>query len=193
MILRERGDKRAAEERLHRLINGGEDNHFASVDVGLRGYKARHNLAVICLAQQRFHEAEKHWHAAIEDEPAFFPAHVGLGELYAKSKKWDKLEAHVAELASRFGVHGEEEGQYLLGLGKMHAGELSAARFRLNTAASRFPLSLRIRRLLAEVTLKEGVDMAAAENMLQEIVNLEPSDDKAKKVIEGIHHKRKSA
>jgi GT2 family glycosyltransferase/tetratricopeptide (TPR) repeat protein len=189
MILRERGDTRTAEERLHRLINGSEDNHFSSVDAGLRGYKARHNLAVLCVEQQRFPEAETHWIAANQEEPAFFPAQIGLGELYAKSKKWDKLERHAAALSNRFGAHGDEIAQYLLGLGKMHAGELSAARFRLKSAAAQFPKSLRIKRLLAEVTLKEGVDLIAAEQVLREILELDPSDEKARKVIEGIQQK----
>ena len=41
MLLREKGDNRAAEERLKELIDGRDDDHFASIAVGLRGYKAR--------------------------------------------------------------------------------------------------------------------------------------------------------
>jgi tetratricopeptide (TPR) repeat protein len=190
MILRERADHRGAEERLHRLINGREDDHFSSVDAGLRGYKARHNLAVICVDQQRFSEAETHWCVAIQDEPAFIPAQLGLGEMYAKNKNWDKLEAHVQRL-NQLGPRGEEVGQYLLGQGKMVAGELSAARFRLKTASTQFPKSLRIKRLLAEVTLKEGIDLPAAEQVLREILELDPNDEKAGKVIEGIQKKHK--
>jgi len=128
--------------------------------------------------------------AAIEEEPAFLPAYVGLGELYAKTKKWDKLEAHALSLPARFGARGQEECELLLGLGKMHAGELSAARFRLNSAAAQFPKSLRIKRLLLEVTLKEGIDMLAAEQILSGILELDPNDEKAMTVADGLRQKR---
>ena len=174
---------------MHRLINSWEGNHFGSVDAGLRGYKGRHNLAVICMEQKRYAEAVTHWQAAIREQPAFFPAWIGLGEVYAHTKQWDKLESHVQGL-TRFGRRGEEESIYLLGLGKMHMGELSAARFRLNLGAEQFPKSLRIKRLLAEVTLKEGIDMTAAEKVLREIVELDPKDEQAKRTIESMEQKR---
>jgi tetratricopeptide (TPR) repeat protein len=117
-ILHDRGDKRTAEERLHRLINGWEDNHFGSVDASVRGYKSRHNLATICQKQKRIAEAETHWKTAIQQEPAFLPAQVGLGELYAKSKQWDELEPHAAALADRFGAYGDEMGNTCSGWAK---------------------------------------------------------------------------
>ncbi len=189
-VFRDHGDDRSAEERLHRLINGMEDNHFASVATGLRGYLARHNLAVICSEQKRYAEAETHWLTAIHEEPAFFQAHVGLGETYAKTKKWEKLEAVSAAIA-KLGPHGEQESQYLLGLGKFHLGDLSTARFWLTAANDRFPGSLRIKRLLAEVTLKEGVDLAGAERFLREIVALDPNDERAKKAIADLGQRRR--
>ena len=188
-ILRQLGEVRGAEERLHRLIDGQEENHFCSIDVDLRGYKARHSLALICMEQKRFAEAETHWTASVREQPDFFPSHVGLGELYAKAKKWQKLETHAASLA-RFGPLGEEAHQFLLALGKMHKGELSDARSRLLRAAEQFPDSLRVKRLLAEVTLKEGVDMAAAEKILREILELDPSDRNAEKAIRSLQLKR---
>ncbi len=181
-ILRAGGDDRAAEERLTRLLNGTEDHHFASVAIGLRGYKARHNLAVICRDQKRYAEAETHWLAALKEEPAFLPAHAGLGDIYAKTKNWEKLEAR-ASAVSRLGPRGEEEGMFLLGLGKFHLGELSAARFWLKVASERFPQSLRIKRLLAQVTLEEGLDRASALPVLRDIVALDPGDEQAKRAI----------
>jgi O-antigen biosynthesis protein len=46
-LLRERGDRETAEAALERLLESRPEAHFASVDAGLRGYKARNNLAVI--------------------------------------------------------------------------------------------------------------------------------------------------
>ncbi len=189
-ILSRLGVHREAEQRLHQLIDSREDNHFCTVDVGLRGYKARHGLATICMKQKRYAEAESHWNAAIQEQPAFFPAQAGLGELYARSGKWQKLESHAAAL-SRFGPRGEEARQLLLGLGKLRGGELSEALSALKRTAAQFPASLRVKRLLAEATLKEGVDFAAAENLLLEILSADPKDQSAAKAIEGIRQKRK--
>jgi putative zinc finger/helix-turn-helix YgiT family protein len=40
------------------LLKGHDAAHFASIDTGLRGYKARHNLAVIYREQGRLAEAD---------------------------------------------------------------------------------------------------------------------------------------
>src|SRR5262249_54988922 len=53
---RERYDRQGAEACLQRLIEGREADHFASVDAGLRGHKARHNLAVLYLEGGRYQE-----------------------------------------------------------------------------------------------------------------------------------------
>ena len=46
-LRRERGDLAGAEACLLRVLNSKPGPHFASVDAGLRGYKTRHNLAVV--------------------------------------------------------------------------------------------------------------------------------------------------
>src|SRR5262249_30751120 len=56
---REKRDFAGAEACLKRLLDGpGEGDHFASVTEGLRGHKARHNLAVMYLEMHREAEAE---------------------------------------------------------------------------------------------------------------------------------------
>ena len=160
------------------------------MDVGLRGYKGRHSLAAICLEQKRYSEAETHWLSAIREEPAFLPAQLGLGKLYTQTKSWDALEAHANSLM-RLGSQGEEARAFLLGLGQMHKGDRSTALRCLNSSAERFPNSLRIKRLLAQVTVQEGTDMNAAEKVLREILELDPKDDKARLAIESIQKKRR--
>jgi tetratricopeptide (TPR) repeat protein len=77
----EMGDDAGAETFLQRLIAGGEGAHFASVGAGLRGYLARHRLALLCLRRGVFDEAEKHWRAALAERPDFAEARLGLEEL----------------------------------------------------------------------------------------------------------------
>src|SRR6185312_16060355 len=91
-------DSAGAEALLLRLIRGRETEHFGSVDTGLRGYKARHNLACVYYESGRFIEAESQWRTALVDEPAFLPAHLGLAELYMRTRNWPGLERAVADL-----------------------------------------------------------------------------------------------
>jgi len=80
-LLREQGQHGAAEQRFLRLLTHREAAHFASVDEGLHGYKARHNLAVVYAEQGRFAEAEAHWCAVVAERPTFAAALTGLEQL----------------------------------------------------------------------------------------------------------------
>src|SRR5262249_31792946 len=68
------GDLAGAEACLRRLLQTPPGAYFASVDAGLRGYKARHNLAVVYRDQGRLAEAEAQWRETLRDQPDFLPA-----------------------------------------------------------------------------------------------------------------------
>jgi hypothetical protein len=55
--------------------------HFASVDAGVRGYKARQNPAVLGHQQGWHDEAERHFRQVLAERPEFVPAWYGLAEL----------------------------------------------------------------------------------------------------------------
>ena len=93
LILRGMGDWKGAEACLLRLLQSREGDHFASVDPGLRGYKARHNLAVLYQDQGRLEEAKAQWRAVTAERPDFIPAWLGLGELYLAANLWHDLDA----------------------------------------------------------------------------------------------------
>jgi GT2 family glycosyltransferase/tetratricopeptide (TPR) repeat protein len=77
----EAGDDAGAEACWRRLIDGREGPHFASVGAGLRGYLARHRLALLCLRRGQLDEAEAHWRAALAERPDFAEARLGLEEV----------------------------------------------------------------------------------------------------------------
>ena len=58
LLHRELGDRASAEACFLRLLESNERPHFASVAEGLRGHKARHNLAIVYHEQGRLAEAE---------------------------------------------------------------------------------------------------------------------------------------
>jgi hypothetical protein len=47
VLRREQGNRHGAISTIERLLATREGEHFASVDAGLRGHKARHNLRLI--------------------------------------------------------------------------------------------------------------------------------------------------
>jgi tetratricopeptide (TPR) repeat protein len=73
-------------------LGSAEGPHFASVAEGLRGYKARHLLAMIYQKMGRLAEAEAQWRAAVADRLDFIPAWAGLGELYLAQNRQRDLE-----------------------------------------------------------------------------------------------------
>jgi glycosyltransferase involved in cell wall biosynthesis len=93
LILRELGDASAAESTLLNLLGTSTSAGFANGDDGLRGYKARHNLAVIYEETGRAAEAETQWLAAVAENPQFTPGWFRLGELCLKQERWAELES----------------------------------------------------------------------------------------------------
>ena len=92
LLCRELDDRAGAEVCLLRLLATPEPAHFASIDAGLRGYKARHNLAVIYRELGRDAEAESQWRAALAEQPMFTPAWQGLAELLRDQERWGERE-----------------------------------------------------------------------------------------------------
>jgi glycosyltransferase involved in cell wall biosynthesis len=172
LAARDLGDRAGAEACLLRLLRGREGEHFASIDPGLRGYKARHNLAVLYLEQGRDAEAEAEWRAALAARPDFAPAWQALGELYLRQKRWDELEAVAAKLGA---------GAVLLrARGHLARREFAAARALLEEAIARAPTALAPRVALSHAWLQEGHDPAAAERALRDVLALDPDHAEAR-------------
>jgi glycosyltransferase involved in cell wall biosynthesis len=100
LLQRELGDPAGAEETLLRLLGTSRATGLANGDDGLRGYKARHNLAVIYEETGRAAEAEAQWRAAVAENPQFTPGWHRLGELYLKQGRWDDLEEAARGLSA---------------------------------------------------------------------------------------------
>lgn len=88
-----------AESCLVRLLSIADrpDSHFSSIDLGIRSYTTRHNLAVVYTEQGKDAEAEIQWRRAISEEPSFLAARLGLGELLLKQQRYREARAHVEQ------------------------------------------------------------------------------------------------
>jgi glycosyltransferase involved in cell wall biosynthesis/Flp pilus assembly protein TadD len=178
ILRREAGDRPGAEACLLHLLGTQERPHFASVVEGLRGHKARHNLAVIYHEQGRSAEAEAQWLAAIREEPAFLPAWIGLGELYLSRGQLKELVPIVERLLCN-GAAELPATATLRARAHLARREFAEAREVLQGAIRRQPNDLVPRVLLSHALLQEGADFDAAEQALRDVLDLCPDHAEA--------------
>jgi tetratricopeptide (TPR) repeat protein len=172
------GDAAGSEACLLRLLHERPAAHFASVDAGLRGHKALHNLAVLCFQQGRFGEAEARWLQAVAQRGDFVPSWVGLGECLLHRGAWEQAEAVAVRLEGL--RDGPLEAALLRGRGHLMRREFAAAHALLDLACARYPLAVAPRVLLSHVLLQENKDLAGAEMALRAVLELVPGNAEAR-------------
>ncbi len=188
VMRRERQDVEGAEACFLQLLETPPGTYFASVDAGLRGYKARHNLAAMYWQQGRYPEAEAQWRAAVNERPDFLPAWQGLGNLHMAAGRWQALEAVAQRLAQEENWAGE--GVQLRAQAHLARKEFGAARRMLEEAIARAPQAVELHTLLSYVLLQEGRDPEAAERTLRLILDMEPTNAEARNNLAVLLHER---
>ncbi|HEX4606664.1 MAG TPA: glycosyltransferase, partial [Urbifossiella sp.] len=87
MLLHETGRLREAAEAYRRVLAGGPARYFTSVDRGIRGYKARQNLAAVYADLGDWAGAEAEWRVVTAEVPRYRPGWRGLGEVLLQQGK----------------------------------------------------------------------------------------------------------
>ena len=85
ILLQEQGDLSGSEQIYRELLGCETSLYFVSLDSGLRGYKSRHNLAVVLEQMGRFSEAASQWEIITREEPNYSRGWRGLGECLISS------------------------------------------------------------------------------------------------------------
>ncbi len=173
LVLRELGRRNEAEAALLRLLAGSEKPHFASVDIALRGYKARQNLAVLYQEEGRTTEAEAQWRAVVQERSDFLPAWLGLAELYLAEQRWPELEEVLGHLSS-------VEAAVLRARRCLASKDYQPAQQLLEEAIAREPRMLWPRVVLTHVLLQSG-QWEPAEKALCDVLALDPDHAEAQR------------
>jgi tetratricopeptide (TPR) repeat protein len=177
LLLLDAKDFGRAEGNLLQLLETKPGPYFGSVDDGVRGYRTRHLLAGQYLEQGRNCEAEIQLRAAVAERPTFVPALLALGELYLKQNRWPALGRVVHRLETEAGKRVEAA---ILGARANQArGEFPEARRLLEDILPGVPQALGPRVLLSHILLQEGRDLPAAEQVLRDILALDPGNAEA--------------
>lgn len=186
---RDLGDAAGAEACWLRSLQPKSAAHFASVDAGLGGYKARHNLAILYQETGRLPDAERQWHRVLAEHPGFIPALLGLGEIMIGQQRWQELEEIVQRVEERA---GRLESLLLGARGQLARKHFEEARRMCDEAKAIAPNHLAPRRLLSHALLQEGRDWNAAEQALQKILELVPNDAEARNNLAILQQQRKA-
>ena len=173
LLRRDQQDLDGAAVCLHQLLNSKPAAHFASVDAGLRGYKARQNLGVVYRQQGKVAEAERQWQAVLAERPDFVPAGLALGELYLTQERWTDLQATAQRLEAQ--PQSRMEAAVLRARAELAQRHFAVARQLLGHTIREYPQALWPRVILSHVLLQEGRDLAAAEQALRGAGNRLPT------------------
>jgi tetratricopeptide (TPR) repeat protein len=185
IALRNLGDLPGAKASWERALTTPPGAHFASMNVGLRGYLTRHNLATVNHDLGLHAEAEAQWRAILAERPDYEAAWLGLGEIYLSQQSWAELETVARNLETL--PNGSLLALLLRGRSKLARKEFEDARNTFTEAASRYPGEVRPRQLLSHTYLQEGRDRQAAEKALFAILELDPGHQEARHNLEVLH------
>jgi tetratricopeptide (TPR) repeat protein len=189
LLQRDHGDRAGAEAALLQLLGTREKAHFASVDTGLRGYKARQNLAALYHEQGRAAEAEAQWRQALAEQPGFVPAWLGLAEVCLAQQRWAEFD----DIGRKVEALAAPEAGPLRARGYLERKDFAAARALLHEAIAEFPQALWPRVLLSHVELQQGRDGDAAERALLAVLELDPNHREARHNLQVLRARRTAA
>ncbi len=95
MVLHQVGRLEDAVNDYQRILELEPEQKFSSLDIGILGYKARHNLAVVYVAQKRLVAAEVEFREAVRQRPNYAAAHANLAAaLLASGRASEAVESY---------------------------------------------------------------------------------------------------
>jgi GT2 family glycosyltransferase/tetratricopeptide (TPR) repeat protein/2-polyprenyl-3-methyl-5-hydroxy-6-metoxy-1,4-benzoquinol methylase len=158
------------------VLEGREERHFASVDRGLTGFKARQNLAVVATDMGDLTEAERQWREVVRETPRYRPGWRGLGETLIRLGRFDEGQALADQL-----INDELlriEGILLKHRIALARNRLEEARVEIDRAAAAHPDDLEVQRARCQFLFEHGTS-DEAEEALRRLIARDPGDASA--------------
>ena len=173
MLLHQLGrlDKSVAAYR--QVLEEQSERHFQSVDDGIAGYKARHNLAIVLEEQGRHDLARDEWRKITQERPAYRAGWHGLGEVLLAMGEPEAAEQVAAEIVGREELRVER--LRLLARAAETRGDPMAAITQLRSAVSEFPEDVDLNQDLCRLLFTHA-SPAETETALRELAELIPED-----------------
>jgi tetratricopeptide (TPR) repeat protein/GT2 family glycosyltransferase len=162
-----------ARDAYRQVLRNGCERHFTSIDTGVLGYKARHNLALVYQDMGREDLAELQWRIALEDVPRFRPAWKLLGSSLVRQRKLISAEL----LAESMREHDQLalESHLVAAELCLARGSVSEARCILLDAHASQSKSTEALEALCRLEFERGIPEDAAVR-LDELIAIRPND-----------------
>jgi tetratricopeptide (TPR) repeat protein len=155
------------------VLANHEERHFTSVDLGLTGFKARQNLAVVFTEMGNLERAEAEWRAVVREMPRYRPGWRGLREvLLTRGRQQEALDLAENCLAD---PALQVEGRLLKSRMAVLTGDWEGALAELAQAVAQAPGDREAMQAQCELLFDHGAP-AAAEQALRSLIGRDPSD-----------------
>jgi tetratricopeptide (TPR) repeat protein len=170
------GRLREAEIAYLLVLEGHEERHFTSIDRGLAGFKARHNLAIVYDDMGLHQKSEEQWRMIVDEVPDYLPGWRGLADAVLRQGRTDELQRLQGTLEKY--PHLRSESRIIRALDLEHRGDVAGAISELRQAAQDDPKDpeplRRLSRLLFDAAVPDDVERA-----LSDLVARDPADPAA--------------
>jgi glycosyltransferase involved in cell wall biosynthesis len=178
IALRRLRDIYGAIARWEQVLATPQAEYYASINVGIRGYITRQNLAMAYQELGRTADAQMHWRQALEECPGYEPAWNGLGDSYLAQAQWAELETLAVHIECQ--PAGKLAAALLRGREMLARREFAAAQATFTRLAEEYPAEVEPQLLLSHAYLQEGKDWDAAEKALLAVLALNPRHKEAR-------------
>jgi GT2 family glycosyltransferase/tetratricopeptide (TPR) repeat protein/SAM-dependent methyltransferase len=174
MLMHEDGRLRAAELSYLGALSNSDALHFSSMDRGIVGFKARHNLAAVYTDMGALHRAEAEWRKIIDNVPTYRDGWRGLVEnLLLQGRLSDAAQITDRLLASHPGLRGL--GLTLAARVEESRGQIDAALATLRRAQAEYPDDVVPLDELCRLLFHRG-EREELEGALRELVRRQPDN-----------------
>jgi tetratricopeptide (TPR) repeat protein len=181
-------DLPGAERQLLRLVQGNPAPYVAvAVDPAWRGYKGRYNLGIVYRDQGRPGEAEAQLRAVVQEQPGYLDAWIALTDLWVAAGRMDEVERTLGQLRA----DPTRAVTSALVQSRLHLADkqFGSARALLEEALGTAPNMVGLRLALSHVLLCEGRDVAATEQALRGVLELDPGNQQARANLDALRRR----
>jgi O-antigen biosynthesis protein len=176
VLLHETGHFQESVQAYENVLRNHEERHFSSLDPGIKGFKARQNLAVVHTDLGDLAAAEKEWRLITQERPKYRDGWRGLGDTLLRQVKLDEAWAMAEPLLSDRQLRGD--AMVLRGRIAAARGDFKLAHRLLDQAVTECPEDLEPLRALCQFLFERG-ERTDAEQALTSLVQRAPDDASA--------------
>lgn len=157
-------------------LRNGDNRHFSSIDRGIVGFKARHNLAVTYRDMGELGLAEVEWRHVLDEVPTYRPAWKALGDVLIAQGKLATAEVEIGRMQQHEALVCD--ALLLMADLMVGRGDLTGARGCAEEAVRRFPDAMDPVQCLCRLLFEHG-DPSEAEKALSKLIERDPEDGAA--------------